>query len=69
MKYLKLAAALLIGFLLGTTFRPSVTHAGGGSVFVKKADIEGFTVAPGSNVVGFSCVASGDGVQCYIASQ
>jgi hypothetical protein len=66
MKSLRLVVVLIVGFLLGALFHPPQSKADGSSVSVKRANVGGSTMIMGSNVVGFSCVSSGE---CYIASQ
>lgn len=72
-RLLELVLAAAIGLAVGTTWRPREVRAQGGStVYVDRVMLLGLAASEpvaGSQVVGFSCVETQVGTQCYIASR
>lgn len=70
---LMLATVFCAGVLFGMFFRlPSVKAQGRQKIYADKVETNGAvgTIATGSQVVGFSCVAvAGGSPQCFVATQ
>jgi hypothetical protein len=73
---MKIWAAVLVGFLLGTFLQPipslkaQVSGAHQIGIHIRHmADIHGDGMVPGSQVVGVSCVRESDTTSCYIATR
>jgi hypothetical protein len=68
----KTLIAVIVGFALAYAVLPSQpARASGGFVYVTRANMSGGATPPsmGSQIIGFSCVNTDQGAQCYIASQ